>query len=499
MSITVSFYDRIEIMGAKWTIGDWKKAISEWDSLLRSGRVRDGRRKLEKVRLQDVPRAQLAEFAALCRRANLWETSLTALKPHIYPKIRSRESSSPRERIEYAMALRRAGALIEAESILTHEALATEPRAMLALAQNQMVQWRYGEALARLDECLESGVLTPYEALVARVNRLACMAYVDAPAFDAEAAKVEQELRAGSFNLLLGNLLEIAAQKRISERDYKAAETVLSAAENILGGDGGPYLNLVRKWQNIVKAVSTGSTQDLLLYRAEALKVNDWETLRHLDFYVTRLEPDSVWANRVYYGTPYATFRQKLEAARPFADEDWILHSPDSTAEFDPWFPGREEGEYLHRLLVMLLKDWYRPISIGGIFDGLYRGEHFDIERSAGRIRQHLGRLKTWLTKNNVPLRLYQIDGQYGLRTLAKAKIRARKRGLSFGESEFFFGRYLGRVPAVNESREWSKILNLSSRQTLYALNKGMEDGWIVKEQKGRYTRYRLIGRTDPI
>ncbi len=471
---------------------DWKKELGNCESLLREGQGELARKRLKKVRLSAVPRPLLATFAKLIRRCNLWEDSLFLLKPIMYPKVASKNTATPEERVEYAMALRRAGALQEALRILAHPGLADDSAARMARAQIHMVQWDYARALPLLNSVVEQGGSEAYETMVARVNRLACMNFLGAPEFARESEDLQKSLRQGSHFLLLANVEEISAHRLITDGNYSEAFARLASAARLLKDDGGPYLGLVQKWVSIGKAVQKKSVADLLEYRGEALKRSDWETLRHLDFFVTRLEPDSLWANRVYYGTPYPSFRAKLEGLRSFADEGWIQHGENSSLEFDPWFPGHDEGEFVHRLLVLLLTDWYRPISVGGIFDQLYSGEHFDLANSALRVRQHVLRLKTWLSKHNVPLRMFQVQGQYGLRTLAKAKIRMRKQSIGFDKSGFVFGRYVGRVPAVQDSSEWKGLLHLSTRQTLYLLNQGIDDGWISKVQSGRYLKYRL-------
>ncbi|MGE4131044.1 MAG: hypothetical protein AB7F86_05365 [Bdellovibrionales bacterium] len=476
----------------KPTQDDWKKILVEYDRLLREGQGDHLRQKLTKIRLSTVPRPLLAEFARLFRRSNLWEQSLNVLKPIVYPKVKGGDSATPSERVEYVMALRRAGAFQEGFRILKHASLKENVRADLARAQLHMVQWDYEWALPLLTSVITRLDPTDYETQVARVNRLACMSFVGDAHFGNEYADLQRLLRESSSFLLLANVEEIAAHRLISDGDFDDAFARLKSAARLIQDDGGPYIGLIEKWMNIGKAVKKKSVKDLLDYRAFALKRADWETLRHLDFFVTRLQPDSIWADRVYYGTPYASFRAKLEGLRSFSDTGWICHSETSSLEFDPWFPGRDEGEYLHRLLVLLLNDWYRPLSMGGLFDGLYPGEHFDLGHSALRIRQHLLRLKKWLGKYQVPLRLFQAQGQYGLRTLVKAKIVCRKRSLSMDKSGFFFGRYVGQVKEDQDSADWQKLLGLTNRQTLYLLNQGISDGWISKVQNGRYANYRL-------
>ncbi|MGE4133774.1 MAG: hypothetical protein AB7F86_19205 [Bdellovibrionales bacterium] len=482
---------------SKWTGAEWRTLLDEWDQMVRLGRGAEVREILKNIRVGHVPRSLLAPFCGVARRCQMWESALSALKPYIYPKVARASSSSPQERVEYALSLRRAGALQEAERILSDPALIHEPRAILAKAFGHMGKWDYGQALTQLDHFVEISDPADYETLVARVNQLACLSFLGDGRYDALAEDLLIQLQANRPGLLLANYLEISAQRFISTGGFESALKQLNKANQLLSKDEGPYLMLIKKWIRIVQAVRDSSVEDLLAFRKEALKVHDWETLRHLDFYVTKLDPHSIWSNRVYFGTPFSSFREKLEEIRPFPNETWVQGDLHAKSEFDPWFPGVEEGDIVHRLMVFLLRDWYRPASLGGIFDSLYEGEHFDIETSGLRVRQQISRLKNRLSENGFPFRLFQLQGQYYLRTMIDYRILMRKTDLEFSRVGFVFGRYRDRINTPLDAEAWAKQMKVTVRQSIYLLKQGLESGWICKIGRGRYTRYLLTPQTQ--
>ncbi len=471
---------------------DWRRELEQVDSLIRAGKAGEGGAKLKKLPVAKLPRPLASEFAGLARRCNEWPLALKLLFPIVHPKVKRAAPVPAAERIEYALALRRAGAIKESQILLADPTLTQEPKAMLARAFGHIGQWNYAAALPELDEYLKVPKLSAYESRVAKVNRLASLAHTGA-SIEPEFARLEKDLGSESNQLLWANAQEIFAQYQIERGDYKQALERIDAALVALQDEGGPYSLVLRKLRRIAAAMQKKTPQELLAFRTEALASSDWETLRHLDYYMTKLDPECIWAERVYFGTPFRSFREKLEKIRPFNDSAWISnHDRRAAKPFDPWFVGADDGEVTHRLMVLLLQDWYRPISIGGIFDCLYEGAHFDVETSGGRVEKNLSRLKEWLTTSSIPLAIFRSQRQYSLRPVGHTKILMRKQALDFGKASFIFSRYPKDESLDLSSLEWSHKLNKTMRQTVYLLGQGTAEGCIVKKGRGIYTRYAI-------
>lgn len=472
---------------------DWQRRLSEADTLIRAGQSAKAQVIVQRLAKLKVPRARVEEFSSIARRCNRWEISLGVLKPYIYPKVKSRAVVSDSERIEYALSLQRAGALQESMNILSRTEVRELPAATLGRAFAAMKQWDYGTARKELDEYLKhEAKISEYQAIIARVNRLACLGYEASAEFFDEFECLSPILSSQTYRLLWANSQEILALRLLELGRYKETEERVQQALTMIGRNDGPYALLLQKYERVAQSLMRGSIEELLSFRKEALAAFDWETLRHLDYYATILQPDGHWAKRVFFGTPYAGFRRKLEALRAFSEKDFVVVAGSKEKVFDPWFPGSHEGDLVHRLLVLLLRDWYRPLSVGGIFAALHPEEKFDVDSSFARVRQLLKRATSWLKLIDAPVRFVAPNQLHALRLQAGAKIQVRKCDLVIEKNRFLFSRFADEVQNPLSAQEWATKLNLSKRQTITLLNEAVEAGVIDKMGRGRYCTYAL-------
>jgi hypothetical protein len=70
-------------------------------------------------------------------------------------------------------------------------------------------------------------------------------------------------------------------------------------------------------------------------------------------------------------------------------------------------------GGKCHQLLVILFRDFYRPLPVAELFSHLFQGEHFNILSSPYRVRQIVFRLRNWLREEHLPIQILEEDGQY--------------------------------------------------------------------------------------
>jgi hypothetical protein len=81
-------------------------------------------------------------------------------------------------------------------------------------------------------------------------------------------------------------------------------------------------------------------------------------------------------------------------------------------------------GHQTHRLIEVLLRDFYQPLRIGGLFAGLFPHDHFDISSSPGRVHQVLRRTRQWIRDERVPIRIREADGFYALEIVGDFSFR---------------------------------------------------------------------------
>lgn len=469
------------------------ETLSQFETIeacIRNGQSGLAEKKLEKVPMANLPKPMKAKFASLARRCGRWDLGLKVLRPLVYPKVQKGPSGSVQERIEYAACLRRAGAIAESKKLLQSENVVTQLEALVETGFCYMTQWDYSKAHAIFQQCLQMPGASEYQNLVLRLNQLACLCYLDVSEFELEFDALVADLDRTQHALLWANAHELLTLYLIEQDRYRLARDRLRSAFEILSLEQGPYALFVRKCERVVTALEGSDPEGLIQFRSEVLREKDWESLRHLDYFVTKIQPESIWANRVYYGTPFEHLRRKLERFRTFAPDDYIRGGQKAEKHLDPWFALPDEGDVAHRALNLLLTDLYRPWSLGSLFSSLYPGEYFDIESSPSRLRQALATLRLAMVQQELPLKLVSQAGLHAVRLEVSTLLKVRKRNISFERLEFIFNRYAGVNPEYLSSAAWSQRLGLSQRRTTQLLRDGLDKQILVKRGTARYTEY---------
>ncbi|MCM2323226.1 MAG: hypothetical protein NDJ90_08180 [Oligoflexia bacterium] len=301
--------------------------IGELDSLIRQGKSRLARRRLEDwVRARSgsdsVDRPFLAELAALCRRSGIPGAAVRLLNPVVRPKPRVLTLPTGAEKAEYAAALAQLGADREARALLEGLDPRETPEALLYGAFARFPRWEYAAAIPLLEAYLAHSAIAPYQRRIGEVNLLAALAAVDKPGeegFRKAEALAEKLLRetCEEENLLLhGNTLGLLAQLRIAQRNFGAAREALDEAEQKLREAGTLDALYIRKWKAIAAlgdaSVRAPALEELNAVRAEAATRANWETVRDCDFHRAAALGDVGALTHLYFGTPFASYRARI-------------------------------------------------------------------------------------------------------------------------------------------------------------------------------------------
>lgn len=471
-------------------IPELKQQCETW---LRQGQFLQTQEALQSLTAAEIPRHHLADLSGLARRAHVWRLGLRWLHPVVRPKVDQGRPASAKELMEYALALQKAGALREADEILSGIDVREEPRSLLSRAYVRMARWDYSAAEPFLFLYLESPGLSSYEKLIGRVNWLACLVFLRDARVENLLSVCENELREGGHQLLLSNCLEIRAQDAIIRQDWESAEKALARARELVDLEKNLDALFILKWQAVLSAMKGRTLAPLQEFRSEALKLSHWETLRDLDFYQAYLAPEGPWAKWVYFGTPHAEFRRRLEKVREFPEEDWIQRGTNTSVRIDPWFPGSQDGDLSHRSFVLLLRDLYRPLRVGEAFSELFPDEYFNPESSPNRVHQAMTRMRKWIDETGFPFRLLEDQGSYSLRMDLSVSLRVRKELLEFEETRFMFQRFYLRSREPFTSEECARTLGLSRSAAQRLLKKAVESGVVERLGESRSTLYRYL------
>lgn len=473
------------------TLNEFRRFRDECNLWITSGMFTKAQSSLMALRANDVPASALRDLCNLYRRAHLWKRSLMILRPRVYPRVSSSSAKATAgEKIEYALALQRAGAHRESLLLLSQPGVQKDPQSLIARAFSEIFQWNYERAAPLIHEYLASGKILPYENYIARVNLLACWASFQAPEFAAEFESLKKDLRASGHLLLLGAALEIGAQYMIVNGHSDEGERALREAEQLLKSEGDMHLMFVNKWRAIAESLKTKSVKPLDAFRQLALTSKHWETLRDLDYFRAMLEPDSHWAGWVYFGTPYTSFRKRMEQWRSFPEQATVSRTDHCVQVVDPWFAGDQHGEMSHLLLNLLLRDFYRPMKVGEIFSELFWGNHLDLTSSQDRIHQLIRRLRSWITEHNLAFTVVEVDGAYAVRIAEETGLVCRQRILPAQKLPFIFGRF---QTAENlTAKEWGDRLNMTTVKARNLLAQAVPHDLVQVKGKGPATRYKI-------
>jgi tetratricopeptide (TPR) repeat protein len=479
--------------------------VRQCEDLVRAGKIDQAQRLLSELETAKLPRSLRLPLANLCRRTDLLRLGLKILSPLVHTNKKQWQTiATPQELSEYAVLLQKHGAIREALWTLNHVDEKTVPEAALYKAFCHFSYWDFESAI----ECLErhSSLETrPYQRLTGRVNL--CMALVSAGHLE-RAHEVLNELMAaaeqGSFARLHANCLELRAQVYLKSGDMEAAKGALAKALTVVSSNPALDHSLIKKWTAIIDGLETKNIAPLIQFREEAVLGGQWENVREADRFLLKIKFDESLFDNLMFGTPYPKYRAALQKefgrlpAKPFL----MIGSATgplldlSSGEFEAAAFSRP-SQKVHSLIEILLRDFYRPVAIGGLFAELFSGEYFDPQSSVHRVHQLIYRTRGWIEENKLPIEIKEIDGKYSLCITGALRIRVpyeRMRvqtevmRLESLRAHFGGGRF--------GSRDACEVLGISSTTFKSWINWALSESRVVRMGSGSRTCY-LISQSE--
>lgn len=456
-----------------------EKLVADCEEILRAGQGQLVAQNLKDLNLARIPRAFRLSLANICRRAGLFSAGLRILTA----LVRNGDATAE-EKAEYAVLLERCGAVDEALLVLREVNAAEVSVVHLYRAFCHFKSWDYAAAIPEL-RAYSGTTLTPYGALIARVNLAAAL--VVTRDYEAALTLLEENIRAAradGFSRLNANCLELSAQVHFHRRDFAAARASLEEASKILGGETSSDQLFVLKWQRILDAFASGNPASLRQLRREAVDRGDGESAREADLFQLMIRNDRNLLEHLYLGTPFEAYRERVRALLNCDEvrEDLIVGSPHgaifdvrtgtlsgASAEVNP-------GKKIHQLLAVLLRDLYRPARIGGLFSALYPREHFDIFTSPARVHQILFRTREWLADNRLPVDIQASGQAYSLNVRDDFGFRIPGATYEVGGHAAQFNR-LETLSSEFSSREARALLGVSPASCKRILKWAVDNG----------------------
>lgn len=481
--------------------------FSDIEAHLRAGRIAQAAALLRLVPLKDLPRDEALKFANLCRRVGLVMRGLRALAPVVRGESGVKDGAvRPAEWAEYAVLLQRSGAIGEALRIWESREMKTASGFGLQRALCHFNVWEHERAIPHLQEALAMAP-TDYDRLIVRVNLAAAHLY--AGNFY-ESQKLAGELRrnlAGTPNQRLwANAMELEAQSLSESGEWSAAEALLKQALVLLGNSATTDQLFIRKGLAQVAAFSSGDETPLIEFRKEALSREHFESVRDTDRLLLHLRFDKKRFRYLYFGTPWAAYRERLVRQLGYEPEDkFFQRGPDDAGyaldlgrgEFyrDQGAPGEKiaSGKSL-RLLRALARDFYKPSNGIGLFSDVYTGENFDPDSSMDRVHQLLRRTRQMLQEQALPLWVEARRPRYKLLWEENLRIffPRESREIDWEEQQLRTLReHFGTGPLVSTA-EVLAALPLTPAQFRRVREWGESHGWLERVGAGSQSFYRL-------
>lgn len=488
--------------------------ITECDSALRGGNVDQARARVLVLAAGELHRDHLPRVANLCRRVDLPLLGLKLLAPVVGVRKRNWKTARAGEVCEYAALLQKCGATREALWLLERVDSAEAPEVHLHRAYCHFRNWDSVSAHEALQHFLSSD-LSPYLQAIGSVNLAAALVGQGRRQEARELINEHLELAQGNgFYRLQANMLEIRSQTHVEDRDFKSAHLDLEAAADLCRNNMGVEKLFVQKWQAVLAAVELGQTEKLRLYRADAVGLKHWESVREADRYLLRVEFERERFDHLYFGSAAPIYRENLKREHTsvkiaphylFGQGEGPILNLDTLALASPLklsHPSSKVSSLLH----ILCSDFYRPFSVGQIFSELFRGENFDFVNSYHRVQQMIYRLRNWLEQNELPVAIREVDSMYRFEVTGPLRVLIREQHEPVDTMTARLQALRALLVSKNSNRngpieftsnEVCRTLRFSPSTFTALMKSAIEANQVIRIGSGRSTKYRFMSESS--
>ena len=476
------------------TKAEFLKLRQHLDEQVRKGRITEVRSRLRKLSVSQPVERRLP-IAQLCRRVGLNEKALKVLSWKVIKPI---PENLPLNHLpEYALNLQRIGSVREAIRVLSRPGLNRIKGVQMSLAYCYMSLWDYEAALQAIERHIALD-LDSYQRAIAQVNQVACLITLQNWELAEGILKtLSPALKSNGWHRLLANAHELKTQALIGLGKPDKAAMEIELGLHLLRAQGTHDSFFLQKWQAVIDASRTGEVGPINKLKLKAKNKGLWETVRDLDYQSLRFNFDSTRRDYLYFGSRSPMFKRRIaeQFGLPEGDFYWNPHATTNVYNLAKGILNTKQvfkpGQKVHQTLTSLTADFYRPLSVGGLFSDLYPEQYFDIFSSPDRVHQVLKRTRQALSQHNLGIILSEVDGKY----MAKA---THSQSVVFDEPYKPVSQFEARVIELKEhflgedfsAKQAAHQLNLSHSNTNRLLKKAVESDLLVKKSQGPKTKY---------
>jgi hypothetical protein len=324
---------------------------------------------------------------------------------------------------------------------------------------------------------------------------------------------LKQSTKESNLQLIYIHVLELSMQVAIKRSEWILATDILQQSQDLTPSGSELHSLYLRKWRTLLdfeRGMSTGdrAESEFKSISAEARKVRDWETMRDCHFHLARITRKNHYFNWAYFGSPFESFRARVRKLDWRPEASYLI--PSDLQEKATDLPkkildlsqpsGLKPGSGIHRLLLGLHYDLFKPATIGQLFHYVYPDRYYDPHSSSDCIYQLLTRARKWCRKEEIHLSIDETSRKYilepgpdlGIRIPADLITRdfsakgldLDKLAAEFGERDF---------TAV----EASALLQISTSSVQRLIKIGIEEQRVVRDGRGIYATYRFACKSS--
>ncbi len=403
--------------------------LEEIDGYIRTGNFQKAQAKLQKFSTNTVPIRLASKAANILVRAGMAQKSARILHPLIHSQS---EKPEPQLMAEYALTLLELGAYVEGFKILESINFKDVPAANFYYSVALFSKFEHIKAIPYLESYLKVPQTKPYQRMVASANLV--QAYILAKQFNTAESLLSDILsRAQKENqaLLVANCLELKAQLLFEQKNFEQALEVLNTSKKTLMPNPSKYQLMIEYWEILCEISLQPKNKELWQrwrkLRLDSVRNDFWSLVRQCDFHSAVLEGNKDLFLKVYFGTPFRTYREKLIKSFPEKCEIpksylWnsapgdvpkgnILNISDSgglAVKHE-----LKKGHLTYRILQALASDFYIPFKTETIFNYVFPSEYFNPTSSYSKTKNGVRRAQVWLNKNQIPIEIRSDAGAY--------------------------------------------------------------------------------------
>lgn len=474
--------------------------IEKIESLIRQGDIQQASEILDEIKISDLDRSQLKVFSNFAVRVQNYLLAIRILSKVLRDHKDGTGEMEPDEILVYVSALIKIGLFKEANKLLEEIDSKTHPKYFDLTARMAIAQWDYKTAGKHLEKYLSKIDKNSYPYLVGQINLAS--AHLTNENFDQAQSmleEIENKAKEGEHNLILGNCYELLAQTHIKTGRYEPAKKYLDLCLKVFDQKDSIWSFYAKKWYFFMDSYNSrdpdilNSEGEKLLSEAKSKSYH--EDVREIERHIALCLGDDERLLRVFIGTPYPAYRKKMvkKYGISIPSEAQVLMGPFSKEpkffDHESFYSGQAK---LLSCFEILLKDFFKPLSLGYIFDHLFKDEHFDPDSSPQRVYALVRRLRESLPpENNIDVIHQNLGTHLVFNSPTSILIKSREGVVETEkrQAERLRSHFKKSWFTTSDVAKW---LDQSSSSAKKAIDNAGQSYVIEKQGKGRATRYRF-------